>query len=136
MGRGILILVGVGAIFAYFVTNFVHNIEEEDPNVYGVDENNAKKYAKYYSKDAIGDLVLDPSSISIETAKKVWASSPIKNDILDLFPKFDLIKDSIKSRLKNSEFKSYLLKKIGEIEDSFLAGEIDSDKAKKMIENP
>jgi hypothetical protein len=134
MFKGFVILVAVGALFAYFVFNFVSDVEKDDPNtMISKDERKAKEFAKYYKKDATGEQVLDFRGASLSKAKEVWRESPIRREILNNFPQFEIMKEMIDQRIVESEFRSYLLKKLDEVESEYFSGSIDSGQANKIL---
>jgi hypothetical protein len=134
MFKGFLMLVAVGAIFAYLVFNFVSDIERDDPDtLISKDEKKAREFAKYYKKDAIGELILDFHGTTLEKAKEVWKESPIRKEILENFPEFEIMRELIRQRLRESRFREYLLKRFDEVESEYFSGEIDSEKAKKLL---
>ena len=134
MFKGFVILVAVGALFAYFVFNFVSDVEKNDPNtMISKDERKAKEYAKYYKSDVTGELILDFRGASLAKAREVWRESPIRKDILDNFPQFELMKEMIDQRIVDSAFRRYLLKKLDEVESAYFSGSIDSTKAGKIL---
>ncbi len=134
MFKGFIILLAVGGLFTYFVFNFVSDVEGEDPNtLISKDERKAKEFAKYYKSDASGGRVLDFHGVSIAKAKEVWRESPIRREILDNFPQFDLMRQLTDQLLVDSEFKRYFLKRLEEVESDYFSGTIDSQKAKKIL---
>jgi hypothetical protein len=134
MFKGFVILVAVGALFAFFVFNFVSDVERADPNtLISKDEKKAKEFAKYYKEDATGEQILDFRGASLAKAKEVWRESPIRQEILDNFPQFEIMKEMIDQRIVESDFRRYLLKKLDEVESEYFSGTIDSAKAHKIL---
>jgi len=132
MVKGIAILALIGALFAYLIFDFVGNEDTENSFLY---QNNKKDWAKYYTTDIMGDPVLDLSGVQFNEAKAIWDASDLKQEMMDNFPNFELIKRYVKSRLKPSAFRKYLLNKIKEIENQYISGNIDYDEAKFRLEN-
>jgi len=136
MGKGLIVLALVGAAFAYFVFHFVSGIEENDTTAQlSSDARKAKEFAKYYRKDALGDWVLVVHQVPVKKAREIWRESPIMKNVLKLFPKFGLMKELIKTQVEESPFRRQLLKRLDAVEDQYLSGTIDSEKAKEMIRN-
>jgi len=134
MFKGFIILLAIGGLFAYFVFNFVSDVEGEDPDtLISKDERKAKEFAKYYKTDAAGGRVLDFRGVSIAKAKEVWRESPIRRKILDNFPQFDLMRQLTDQLLVDSKFKRYFLKRLEEVESEYFSGAINSQKAKKLL---
>jgi hypothetical protein len=136
MGKGLILLAAVGIGFAYFVFHFVSGVENEDPkNLLSQDERKARELAKYYKKDAAGDWILVVGNVPLAKAKEIWHESPVMKQTLALFPKFDLMKEMIKTQVDEGPFRQQLLKRLDEVQDQYLSGTIDADKAKEMIRN-
>jgi hypothetical protein len=139
--KGLLVLAIVGVAFAYFVFNFVGDVENEDIhkieslNPSNAEERKKKEILEYYRQDVTGTPILDLSGVSIENAKRIWKESPTKKRIMQLFPNFHLMRDMIKLKLAPSEFRDLLLEKLSQIESDYLSGTISSYKAKEEIGN-
>jgi len=136
MFKGIVILAIVGGLFAYFVFNFVGQIEGDDAATqFSADSKKAKEFAKYYKKDAAGYPILALGETPIAKAREVWKESPVMKKVLDLFPKFEQMREEINIQVDESPFRQYLLKKLDDVQSQYLGGVIDSDKAKEMLQN-
>ena len=135
MGKGLFVLAAVGALFAYFVYNFVGSIEEDDTNFYSSSRKKNMEYAKYYKKDAIGDNVLDLSGTSLSTAKAVWAASYIKKQILKNFPNFELMRAMVIEKIRPCAFRKFLIKVMNDVQNDFISGSISSEEAIKRLSN-
>jgi len=136
MLKGFVILVGVGVLFAYFVFNFVGNVEEDDEtSVASQDKRKAEEYAKYYHKDAAGNRVLDFSNAPLSKAQAVWKESPIRQKIIEQVPQFEYMKEMINIYLAKSPFRDRLLKRLEKIEGKYLSGSIDTDEARRLLED-
>jgi hypothetical protein len=134
MFKGFIILLGVGALFAYFVFNFVGDVEKDDPTSHvGKNEKEARAYARYYHIDDAGNRVLDLSSLSVEEAKKVWHVSPIRQRVLEQFPQFQYMKETIMLYLPASPFRSFLLQRLEKVEGDYLSGTIDARRARVIL---
>jgi len=134
MFKGFVVLVAVGALFAFFVFDFVSDVEKDDPTtMISKDAKKAKEFARYYRTDAAGNRILDFSGASMAKAREVWRESPIRREILDQFPQFQYMQESIKLYMVDSPFRRALLKKLDEVEGLYLSGTIDSDRAKDML---
>ena len=134
MWKGLLIFVGVGAAFAYFVFHFVGDVEKEDPYSYvSRDEARAKAGAKYYEKDALGEPVLNLAGVPMKKAREVWRESQLRKEMLDLCPDFEGMKDFVNDRLRPSAFRKKLLERLDDVEGEYLGGSIDSETAKRKL---
>jgi hypothetical protein len=136
MGKGLIALILVGAAFAYFVFQFVSSVEESDPTTQlSKDARKAKEFAKYYKKDATGEWVLAVGTVPTSKAREIWRESPVMKKTLAFFPKFDLMKEMIMIQVEEGPFRQQLLKRLDVVQDRFLSGEIDAEKAKELIQN-
>jgi len=136
MLKGFIILVLIGITFAYFVFNFVGDVERSDPNSYvSKNEKQAKEWAKYYKKDALDQPILDLKGASMQTAKKVWNASQLREEMLANFPDFEFMREFVRERVNPSPFRDFLLQKIENVESGFQDGTLDSEKAKEQLSN-
>ena len=137
--KGFFILVMVAAGFVYFVFDFVSNVQDEKLqktdyyNLNGPGDDSQKAISKFYTQDVTGSEILDLSGVPLEQAKEIWRKSPTKDQIMQLFPNFKLMKDMIKLKLAPSEFRDYLLKEVDNVESDYLAGTLSSFEAKKRL---
>jgi len=131
MERGLLVIVAVGAIFGYFALDMFRTASiDEDSQWNGAVED---KYAQYYSKDVLGDRVLDLNALPLPKAKNVWRQMPIGDEIASLLPDFDTAKTEASNLVAQGKFRDYLLKTIETLKGKFLVGDIGLDAAKKQI---
>jgi len=136
MFKGFIILLIVGLGFVYFVFSFVGDVERSDSDSYvSKSEKQAKEWAKYYKKDVLGQPVLDLKGAPMKTAKEVWEQSQLREEMLENFPDFELMRQFVNDRLLPSSFRDYLLQKIERVESDYLAGSIDSAKARAALTN-
>ena len=134
MFKGFLIMVAVGAVFAYFVFHFVGEVEREDPQSFAsLNEKKAKAFARYYEKDALGEPVLALQGVPMKKALEVWHESRLSREMLEYFPDFEMIRSFIRDRIKASEFRRKLLEKVDEVESEYLGGSIDADTARQKL---
>jgi len=132
MWKGLVVLGAIGLLFAYFVFNFVGEVEQDESG--GDYIGTVKKEKAYYTTDLLGDPLLNLRGVSIESARAIWRSSPMRKEMLEKFPDFEEIKMYIDNRLSPSDFKNYLLKRVDEIEGDYLSGNISAESAKSQLE--
>jgi len=132
MDKGILVIFAIGAAFIYFALS-MFNISSSTDDKKWAGENEKAPYAQYYKKDAIGDNVLDFSSISLTKAKAIWPTTPTKERIVSKLPNFDLAKEEAGNAISDGAFKQYLLKYLDELDGKYLGGEISADQAKEKL---
>ena len=132
MNKGLIVLIAVGLAFMYFAISLTGIAEETTP---GLESGQSKQYAAYYKTDSNGDAVLDLSGVSLVKSKEVWRTSPIKDSILGYFPDFDIMKQMLENQLVNSEFKTFFIKKLNDVEGDYTSGTKNSDQAKNALMN-
>jgi len=140
--KGFILLLIVGIGFMFFVFNVVGKVEGDDVRTLnpiddsaGYGDSRSQEILRHYKQDVTGTSILDLSNVPLDKAKKIWSASPTKDRIVKLFPNFNLMKDMIKLRVAPSEFRDYLLQKVNDVEEQYLAGNIDEFHAKKAIAN-
>ncbi len=135
VNKGILLMIIAGIGFMYLVTDLVGEAESTTPGLENSQSRKAREYAKYYSVDINGDDVLNLSGLPLPKAKNVWKESIIKEKMLSFFPDFDTMKQVAKEQLQESEFKTYFLKRLWEIEGKYIDGAMGLDQARNAIES-
>ena len=135
MNKGLIVIIAIGLAFMYFAINITGIAEETTPGLESSQSKRAKEYAAYYKTDFNGDAVLDLSKASLAKSKEVWRTSPIKDSILGYFPDFDTMRQMLENQLVDSEFKTFLIKKLNEVEGDYTSGAKNSDQAKKALMN-
>ena len=136
MFKGLLVLLLVGIAFAYFVFNFVGDVERNDPQSYiSKNERKAKEFARYYEKDVLGEPVLALQGVPMSKAREVWHESQMPKEMLENFPDFEAIREFIHDRIKPSLFRKKLLERVDAIESDYLGGAIDPDTAREKLSN-
>jgi len=133
MGKSLFVFFIIGIGFLYFVTHFVKEVQEKDSryqnNLYKMEH----KFDKYYIKNSIGQQVLDVTDLIPSKQIEAWNLSPLKDELLELYPNFTEMKHYIKERVRGEPIVDKLLVHIGNIEDKFISGKIDSEQAKRML---
>ncbi len=135
MNKGTVILFVIGAAFAYFATWFANNASTSPSGYDETGSINSGGYERYMKEDSSGDKVLDLSGLPLNKAKIIWNQSSVMKDVLSKIPDFDVVRGMIENRLAESEFKKYILKKLSDLGDKYLSGEIDTQKVKNIISN-
>jgi len=122
-----------GMAFMYLVTNLVDTAESTTSGLESSKSKKAKEYAKYYRTDVNGDDVLDFFGVPLSKAKEVWNESTVRELLLEQFPDFDMMSETIRGQLEESEFKQFLLGKLKKIEMAYIDGTMGLDQAKRAI---
>ena len=135
MKNGFIILLILGAGFAFYALKFMKSAEN-DPNrssyTYTPKEETIENYLK---ESPSGDKVFDPATLSIQKAKEFWSKSGLQSDMLELFPKFNLMRDYAKLHIATGQFLDLVLSKINEAENKYQTGQANFEEARRIIEN-
>jgi len=133
MDKSLMIFIGIGLGFLYFVTTFVGDIQAEDEAYQNNGYQEEQKYNKYNAVDSIGQDILDVTGASANMQLDAWNHSVLKEEFLALFPDFTEMKDFTDGRLRGKVLKSKLKSKITSIEDKFFTGGITAEDAKREL---
>jgi len=112
-----------------WLTGFVTELNKDVDVSYG-----------FHEKELIlgkkGDGIQDLSTLSLEERKKVWNNSPLKEEMLSLFPNFSEMQDLVESEVEESgEFKEKLLSHISKIKEDYIGGALREESAKASLSN-
>lgn len=133
MFKGLLFLLIVGFSGAYFVKNFVGEIQDKSA-AYSSSKKAALASQKYYRENSIGELILDLEGISENEQIKIWQESPIKDEILAAAPNFEEMRYIASERICGSPIKEKVDKAVNEAESEFVAGELKAGEVKKLFD--
>ena len=132
MDKGLLVIVAIGIAIVYFATNFSGDKPVDGDISWSVDEK-THAYDRYYEKDALGDRVLNLSSVSRDQAKTIWPTTPTGKKIASLLPDFALARTEVSNNVVKGAFREYLLEYLDNLEGRYLAGEINGDRAQRAL---
>jgi hypothetical protein len=133
MDKSFLIFLIIGVGFFYFVINVVKETDTDTEKIHSTSYQQ-EQYAKYHKTDSIGQDILDVTLADPATQLKVWNSSALKAELLDIFPDFDTMKGFVQNRVRGEPLVRKLTQKINEVEDKFFSGTINSEQAKQALE--
>jgi hypothetical protein len=133
MEKGLLVIIAVGALFGYFALSLFNTSSSTDDSKWTSASGERDAYSAYYKKDSIGDMVLNMDSVSLDKAKSLWGSTPTGAKISEMIPDFEAARNEIDFSVADGNFKNYLLKYLRDLQEEFLTGAVDSDKAKKLF---
>ncbi len=118
-------IIVVGVVIFFFIswfTGFVTEINEDVDVNYG-----------FHEKELItGDKAIS-GTLSIEENQKIWSTSPVKDKMLSLFPKFIEMKNFIDDNMEDSDFKTKLLNNIDSVNERYIGGELTQQSAKASL---
>jgi hypothetical protein len=132
MDKGLLIIIAIGIAFIYFAIN-VFNVSSSDDDTQGSSSGDKTPYAQYYEKDALGDDVLNLSSLSLDRAKVIWATTPTGKNIAGTLPNFDLAKIKAENAIVEGAFRRFVMQHLEKVKGRYLAGEINGDQAQQAL---
>ncbi len=133
-----IIIVIVLLVGAYFlITKVVDGTKElEDNN--DMHTNYIKKKVedrdkKYHKVDSIGQDVFVGTGLSLQEKKDIWSRSPLKDEMISKFPKFDLMRMFTRNRIEDSDLRRAVDKVVKGVETKFLSGTIDANEARYQL---
>ena len=135
MDKSLMIYIAIGIGFLYFITSFVGDIQAEDEAYRNNDYNKQRQYDKYKTVDSIGQEILDLTGADANIQFEVWNNSILKEDFLELFPKFFEMKNFINDRIRGKILQDKLLEIVKDIENKFFSGSISAEQAKHELSN-
>jgi len=135
MDKSFLAFLAVGIAFLYFITHFVGDIQAEDEKYRNNAYEQQHKYDAYKGVDSIGRAVLNVEGVDSATQTAAWNEGTLKEEFIELYPDFSLMKDFINHRVNGEPIKSNLLKYIDDIETKFFAGKLTPEQAKAALKS-
>lgn len=127
-------------VFAVFASALVFGLlsyfkDMERHDTVGLSYSDVQKEDKgRYKLNSVGESILELNGLSEAQKMDAWRRSPIQDDMIDMFPNFQKMKDFINHRVvDDGEFKANMLKTIDELESAYIAGEIDSQSVKAKL---
>jgi hypothetical protein len=88
------------------------------------------KDKKYHIKDSLGQVVFNGAGLSLAEKKDIWSRSPLKAEMINKFPKFNLMKIFVKDRVEDADLQKAILNQIEKVQDKMMSGSINSNDAK------
>lgn len=118
-----LVIVGVIVVsIVYWLTGFINGLNDEVDVSYG-----------FHEKELItGEKVIN-STLSIEENRKIWNSSPLKKEMLALFPKFQEMKEFVNNNIEDDTFKNKLITNIDNVQEQYIGGKLTPNSAKAYL---
>ena len=128
--QSIIFLVEVIVILFYLDTEYQITDYKYTPT-------SKEDYSAYYSIDIVDNQILTLSSVKEEEKMKIWRASPLQYEVLDYFPKIEMMREVYNDRVVDSGlFKIKFERYMFELYDAYIGGELSSDEFKKMFLNP
>ena len=125
------------AIALFFIVsgliNFIGGLED-DVNIKSNYTNKEFKHKNYYGVDVLGEQTILLNGLSYSKKIELWNESPLKVEMLKLFPNFSLMHEFVENRIiDDSDFKKKLLDKIDKIKEEYIGGMITGQRAKATL---
>ncbi len=133
MDKTFLVFLAIGIGFLYFITHFVSGIQAEDEQYRNSEYEQKHKYDAYKGVDSVGRDVLNAIGVDARTQIAAWNEGSLKQEFLELYPDFALMKDFIKNRVNGEPIKSKLLKQVDDVETKFFSGALSPEQAKSAL---
>jgi hypothetical protein len=133
--KSFMAFLAVGIGFYYVVTHYVGDIQKEDEIYRSNDYQDEHQYDQYYITDSIGQDIIDVTLADPATQIKVWNKSPLKKELLEIFPDFDTMKSFIQNKVRGEDLIKKLTNKVNDVEDKFFSGTMNAEQAKRALEN-
>jgi len=133
MDKSLMFFIAIGLGFLYFVTTFVGDIQAEDEAYQNNGYNQEHIYDKYQAVDSIGQGILDLTGADAKTQLGAWNQSMLKDEFLELFPRFDEMKSFAKDRIRGKILQDKLMSTVNSIEDKFFSGTMSAEQAKREL---
>lgn len=133
MDRSLLIFVAIGVGFLYFITHFIGGIQEDD-NFQSEAYKKKHQFDHYQRVDSIGRQILDVTDSAPDVQIQAWNSSPLKKELLALFPDFSAMKKFVEERIRGGALKEKLINAVNDAEGKYFSGTMDAEDAKRMLD--
>jgi len=133
MDKSLMIFIGIGIGFLYFITTFIGDIQAEDDAYQNKDYNTKHLYDKYQTVDNIGQEILDLTGAPKSVQFSAWNDSLLKDDFLELFPDFSEMKLFVNDRIIGKELQNKLNHNLEGVEDKFFSGDMTAEQAKREL---
>jgi len=116
----------------YWLTGVLNTLNDEVDVNHGFKENAMVLGEKHnIVVNSHGEEVLLLGKVSLEEQKKIWNSSILKADMLELFPRFSEIRYFIENHIEEEgRFKEALLAHIDAVETEYIGGSLTGQSAK------
>ena len=126
-----------GAIALFFIVsgliNFIGDLED-DVNVKSHYNSRESKNENYYGVDIVGEQTILLNGLSNSKKGEIWNTSPLKTEMMNLFPDFSLMHEFVENRMiDESDFKKNLLDKIDRTEEEYIGGVLTGQRAKATL---
>ncbi|HQS72785.1 MAG TPA: hypothetical protein PLH07_07555 [Sulfurovum sp.] len=133
MDKSLLIFIAIGVGFLYFTTHFIGGIQEDD-KFQSEDYKKKHQFDHFQAVDSIGRQILDVTGSTPDIQMQAWNSSPLKKELLALFPDFSGMKTYIGERVRGEALKVKLVNAVNEAEGKYFSGTMDAEEVKRTLD--
>ena len=122
-------------IIISWLVGFVNELHDDVDVNYGFNEKTMiEGDMKNYKLDSNGNEILELSTLSLEDKKRLWNNSPLKEEMINLFPDFSEMKYFIENRIDDDGvFKRKLLTHTQSVQEKYIGGGMSGESAKNML---
>ncbi|SFV63602.1 hypothetical protein MNB_SV-9-1321 [hydrothermal vent metagenome] len=131
---GLVKLLVAGAIVFFILIVGINKFKSEDERLMSKSQLLAQEDQKGYKRDVVGDTVLIKIDAPLSKRIDIWKRSPMHEEFLSYFPKFEDMKLYVDDIVKDDELKSVIIKQLKSVEDDFFSGSIGDFEAKEKID--
>jgi len=118
-----------------WLIGFVNELHEDVNVLHPLEKfTSTSKDNKSYRLDINGNEILELGGFSLEEKKKLWNASPLKVEMINLFPDFSEMKYFIQNRIEDDgSFSREFLSYIEDIQGEYIGGALSSDNVKLKL---
>ena len=135
MSKTVMLFGVVVFLIISWLIGFVDKLNDDVDVNYGFKEKTmVERDMRSYKLDSIGNEILELSTLTLIEKKKLWNQSPLKGEMIGLFPNFSDMKYFIESRIEDdSFFKKELLKHVESVQERYIGGGMTGNRAKLIL---
>jgi len=134
MNRTVILAAIMISLIVFWLIGFVNTLHDDVDVSHKLDKKALALDKSYMTVNSYGDEVLLLNKLSVEEKKRLWNSSNLKIEMLELFPHFIAMKTFVEEHLQDDgTFKEELLSHIENVEFEYIGGSLSGDKAKASL---
>jgi len=134
MNRGMIILIVVGIVAFFGITNFVGKLKNDDDRLMNEGDRQKIDDSKAFRTDVVGNEVLVKGDAPLDKRIDTWKRSPLHDEYMGKFPDFSDMKLYIDDRVQDDELKAVIIAALERVEGKFFAGGLSPIAAKEEID--
>ena len=125
------------SLIVFWLIGFVNTLHDDVEVSHGYNEKAlATEKTMHTTINIYGDEVLLLNKLSLEEKKRLWNTSDLKIEMLELFPHFIKMKNFVETYVEDDGiFRKKLLSNIEYVEFEYVGGSFSEEKAKRFLSN-